>query len=81
MTGVPEEDIISVHGTMRIIECEGCKERANLEWFKEEVRKNIRDISGEDKTAPEVSKEIPCQKCNMPLLKPATVLFGGMLPK
>ena len=46
MTGVPEDDIMSVHGALRLIKCEGCGQKADFEWFRNEVRTNIKDIYG-----------------------------------
>lgn len=44
------------------------------------VKSNIRDITGQDKDAPEVSSPIPCPKCGKNFVKPDTVLYGGSLP-
>ncbi len=44
------------------------------------VQTNIKDIYGVDPTAPVESKPILCPKCQQPLVKPKTVLFGRSLP-
>ena len=48
--------------------------------FCDAVAENVKDIYGQDETAPAESTNILCVKCGSPTVKPATVLFGGSLP-
>ena len=75
-----EESIIPVHGSLGIVECEGCKAKVDLETFSAEVETNIRDIYGKGLSGPKVSTPILCTVCGKPLVKPATVLYGRNLP-
>eukprot|EP01134_Creolimax_fragrantissima_P000049 CFRG0049T1 len=81
-TGVPSSKIISVHGSLMTVSCEGCGNNANAEEFREKVRTQIKDIydSG-DIHAPLESTPIECLSCHKPLVKPNTVLYGRSLPK
>ena len=44
-------------------------------------RANIKDIYGVDPAAPKASKNVHCDRCGKPTLKPTTVLFGASLPR
>ena len=82
-TGISDEKIVSVHGSMGQIACEGCNASMDSSAFKSAVRTNIKDIYGVDganANAPRVSKEILCEECGRPLVKPNTVLYGRSLP-
>jgi NAD-dependent deacetylase sirtuin 2 len=77
---IPTEKIIPVHGTIREASCEGCGAQMDYDEFCTMVRTNIKDIYNVDTTAPAESKPILCPKCQRPLVKPQTVLFGRSLP-
>lgn len=77
---IPENKIVPVHGSLGIVQCEGCGEFADYETFCERVRTQIKDIYGQDEEAPRESTPILCEHCEQPLVKPATVLFGRSLP-
>eukprot|EP00960_Hanusia_phi_P059728 764271-Hanusia_phi.AAC.5 len=79
-TGIPNDKIVSVHGTLGRVECEGCKAPYPSEKFCSEVRQKIRDIYNIDPLAPKESTAIVCESCKRPLVKPATVLYGRNLP-
>ncbi len=80
--GVPNEKIISVHGTMGKAACEICGAETDIQEFRDAVRKQIKDIYGaEDPAAPSTSTPIVCWSCKAPKVKPATVLYGRNLPK
>jgi NAD-dependent SIR2 family protein deacetylase len=79
--GIPDDQLVSVHGTIGRASCESCSQQYEYDQFCNAVRKNIRNIyDPEDKDAPEESKNIPCPKCGRPAVKPSTVLYGCSLP-
>jgi hypothetical protein len=51
-----------------------------MSWFIERLEKDIKDIYGIDRDAPQVSTPIKCQHCKRALVKPSTVLYGRSLP-
>jgi NAD-dependent deacetylase sirtuin 2 len=77
---IPPERIVSVHGSIAEVCCENCNHRADFDEFCDAVRFNIKDINKLDPHAPEMSTHILCTKCQLPLVKPRTVLFGRSLP-
>ena len=80
-TGISAAKVVSVHGSMGQIACEGCAASMDSNAFKTAVRTSIKDIYGvDDDNAPRESKEIPCEQCGRPLVKPNTVLYGRSLP-
>lgn len=79
-TLIPDDKIVSVHGTISRASCEGCGTEMDFELFCEEVSRNIKDIYKIDPDAPETSTPILCRSCDEPLVKPSTVLFGRNLP-
>jgi len=79
-TGVPEDKIVSVHGTIARAECEFCSTAQDQATFIDSVRCNIKDIYGLDPNAPRNSSPILCLHCQKPGVKPATVLYGRSLP-
>lgn len=79
-TGIPDYKVVSVHGTLGRAQCEFCQQEYPMDKFVTEVRNNIRDIYGKDKTAPKKSSHVLCGKCKKPGMKPATVLYGRSLP-
>jgi len=80
-TNIPPEKIVGVHGSMGQISCEFCKKDFPLDEFRDQVRKNIKDIYKTDPTAPSESTNVFCDKCKQPGLKPKTVLYGSSLPE
>lgn len=79
-TGIPEELLISVHGTMGTASCEFCGQGVPLSGFRDDVAANIKDIYGQDACAPKESQPIICKSCARPGVKPDTVLYGRSLP-
>jgi NAD+-dependent protein deacetylase sirtuin 2 len=77
---IPLDKIVPVHGTIGEAACEGCGEIADYSRFCDEVRTKIKDIYKQDQEAPTESTHILCHKCDLPLVKPRTVLFGRNLP-
>jgi NAD-dependent deacetylase sirtuin 2 len=77
---IPPERIVSVHGSIAEICCENCNHQADFNEFCDAVQFNIKDIYKLDPQAPEMSTPILCTKCQLPLVKPRTVLFGRSLP-
>ena len=80
-TGIPEEKIVGVHGTIAKAGCEFCGYPMPYEEFRRAVRQKIRNIyDSSDPEAPKESANIFCLKCHKPGVKPATVLYGCNLP-
>jgi NAD-dependent SIR2 family protein deacetylase len=82
---LPSEKVIAVHGTLSEASCEGCGHVANYDAFCDRVQHQIKDIYCTDPSAdprlhPTESTPILCEKCQLPLVKPRTVLFGRSLP-
>eukprot|EP01098_Paradermamoeba_levis_P008298 TRINITY_DN3446_c0_g1_i2.p1 TRINITY_DN3446_c0_g1~~TRINITY_DN3446_c0_g1_i2.p1 ORF type:complete len:302 (-),score=66.76 TRINITY_DN3446_c0_g1_i2:220-1125(-) len=80
-TGVPDEKIIPVHGTISKYGCENCNADYPQDQFREILKKNIKDIYGVDPNAPKESTPINCLSCDKPLVKPRTVLYSRSLPR
>ena len=79
-TGISPELVTNVHGSLARVSCEGCGYEMPFDDFCAQVRTNVKDIYRTDPTAPAESSNINCPRCNAPLVKPNTVLFGGSLP-
>jgi NAD-dependent deacetylase sirtuin 2 len=62
-------------------ECAMCHSEADFDDFCDRVRRQIKDLSGEDPTAPTESKAIVCKTCGYNTVKPAIVLFKSNLPQ
>lgn len=80
-TSLPPEKIVSVHGSIGRVACEGCGTSTCVDMFCDDVQENIKDVYGVDPEAPAKSSPITCAACHRPLVKPTTVLFGGSLPE
>ena len=79
-TGISSSKLVSVHGTMHSVHCEGCGADYPRHDFVDAVKASIKDIYAVDPSAPLVSRTIPCLDCGKPLVKPSTVLYGGSMP-
>eukprot|EP01043_Picozoa_sp_COSAG02_P075724 COSAG02_NODE_15749_length_1144_cov_1.046890_2_plen_286_part_01 len=79
-TTVPSDRIVPVHGTLGRVQCEKCGADQDYERFCRAVEQNVRDIYGDNPSAPATSTNVLCTKCGSATVKPATVLFGGSLP-
>ena len=79
-TGISRELVTNVHGSLARVSCEGCGYEMPFDDFCAQVRTNVKDIYRTDPTAPAESSNINCPRCNAPLVKPNTVLFGSSLP-
>jgi len=80
-TYLPREKVIPVHGSMDEAACEVCGKKADFKKFCEDVRKNIKDITRKDHSAPKESRHISCGHCGAPAMKPTIVLFRSSLPQ
>lgn len=76
---LPDEKIISVHGTIDKVACETCGKDMDFDTFCDQVQTNIKDIYN-PQNGPKESKEIVCDSCGSATVKPKTVLFGSSLP-
>lgn len=81
-TGIPHSRVVACHGTMGTASCEFCGyEVQSMEWFRGKVRASVKDIHGEDASAPPASSEVKCPRCGEAGLKPDTVLYERSLPE
>ena len=80
-TDFPKENRIAVHGSLDQAECAHCGHHMDYESFVRRVKTQIRDITGEDCTAPSKSTPICCENCDQPVVKPGIVLFKESLPE
>ena len=78
---LPREKVVAVHGSMDRAECAYCGATSDFGDFCEQVRANIKDVTGQDPTAPKSSTPIKCQACGHYTVKPAIVLFRSKLPE
>eukprot|EP00804_Cyclotella_cryptica_P014801 CCRYP_015025-RB/>CCRYP_015025-RB protein AED:0.06 eAED:0.06 QI:144/1/1/1/0.2/0.18/16/4635/321 len=76
---LPEDKIVSVHGTIGKAGCETCGQDMDFKNFCAEVETKIKDIYSPD-LGPKESNHILCQCCGNATVKPKTVLFGSSLP-
>mmetsp|Transcript_2437 Transcript_2437/g.5590 ORF Transcript_2437/g.5590 Transcript_2437/m.5590 type:complete len:312 (+) Transcript_2437:96-1031(+) len=81
MTGIDPAKVVTCHGSLGKISCEFCSKSVDREVFVKMLRENVRDIYGEDESAPQDSSMVPCPSCKRPGLKPSTVLYGRNLPE
>ena len=79
-TKIPQEKIVSVHGTIAEIGCEQCGEERDFNDFCNELKSQVKDIYDIDPDAPQESTAITCKACGAASVKPKTVLFGSSLP-
>ena len=77
--GLPDDKIISVHGSIVKISCEFCKAHHDRSEFCKEIRKKIKNIY-DPSDGPQTSTNIRCQSCGKPGVKPSTVMYGRNLP-
>lgn len=77
---LPDDKVIRVHGTMNKVKCVRCHSSTDFDAFCDKVRHQIKDISGQDASAPSVSTPIACETCPYNAVKPAVVAFGESLP-
>ncbi|KAK3261204.1 hypothetical protein CYMTET_29875, partial [Cymbomonas tetramitiformis] len=63
---IPRDIVINVHGTMGSVSCEHCKKAYPIEQFRDDVRRNIKDIYNTDPQAPLESSLILCPQCGQP---------------
>lgn len=80
-TTVPQEKVICVHGSMDRAECARCHTPADFNAFCESVSTQVKDLSGRDPKAPQVSTAIECSVCGYGAVKPGIVLFKQSLPR
>jgi NAD+-dependent protein deacetylase sirtuin 2 len=79
--GIPDEQLVNVHGTIGRASCEFCGNEYAYDEFCSAVRANIRNIyDPSDAEAPSESRNIQCKKCRRPGVKPSAVLYGSNLP-
>mmetsp|Transcript_5930 Transcript_5930/g.11880 ORF Transcript_5930/g.11880 Transcript_5930/m.11880 type:complete len:345 (-) Transcript_5930:1808-2842(-) len=77
---IDDDKIVPVHGTMGKASCEFCGAEYPIDQFRKEVEAKVKDIYKTDQKAPKESTNILCLECNMPGVKPSTVLYGRSLP-
>lgn len=78
--GLPDDKIVSVHGSIAQVSCENCGKDADFDAFCDQVESNIKDIYN-PQNGPEQSEPILCDACGRATIKPKTVLFGSSLPE
>jgi len=75
--GVPEAKVTEIHGTIRTVYCTSCGGKVSLDSFSELLQRHLKDITGQDASAPAASTLMPCPACGSAgTLRPDTVLFG-----
>jgi NAD-dependent SIR2 family protein deacetylase len=79
--GIGHQRRIAVHGSMDEAECARCHATMDFDSFCERVRRQIKDISGQDSAAPKESTPITCESCGQNTVKPSIVLFRSRLPE
>jgi NAD-dependent deacetylase sirtuin 2 len=77
-TGLPEDYIINVHGSLTKISCEFCKETYPYDKFISYVKNNVRNIY--DPNDNTTSSKLFCSCCGLAGIKPNTVMYGRQLP-
>lgn len=75
------DKVIHVHGTMSQADCAHCGAVQDAQAFHQHVQTNIKDVTGQDPTAPSTSRPMVCTHCQKPAVKPAIVLFRSSLPR
>lgn len=80
-TQLPRSKVIAVHGSMDRAECAMCETEVEMDAFADSVRRQIKDLSGQDPSAPPESTPVMCPTCGCKTMKPAIVLFRSSLPK
>jgi NAD+-dependent protein deacetylase sirtuin 2 len=80
-TELPRDKVINVHGSMDRAACATCFQESDFDSFCDKVERQIKDLSGEDASAPDESTPIVCEFCGFNTMKPAIVLFKSSLPK
>jgi len=78
-TNLPDDKIVSVHGTINKASCETCGTDMDFGAFCDEVKQKIKDIYN-PQNGPKESEPINCKACGKATVKPKTVLFGSNLP-
>ena len=76
----PHRRRIAVHGSMDEAQCATCGAKMDFDVFCSKLKRQIKDITGRDPTAPTESTPIKCQSCDHPTVKPSIVLFRSPLP-
>lgn len=77
-TGLNENLIVNVHGSMSKASCEFCKEVCPYDKFVDYVRSNVRNIY--DLNDKKQSSKLFCECCGLAGIKPTTVMYGRKLP-
>lgn len=77
---LPRDKVVMVHGSMDRADCALCGTPMDFGVFCQRVERNIRDISGQDSTAPSQSRGLVCDICGYESVKPTIVLFRSPLP-
>ena len=81
LSQLPRDKVVMVHGSMDQAECAMCGNTSDFERFCDRVQESIKDITGQDSTAPLQSKAIDCDICGYDSMKPSIVLFRSALPR
>lgn len=77
-TGLTDDLIVNVHGTMSKASCEFCKKDYQYDKFVDHVGSNIRNIY--DPNDLTHSSKLFCDSCGFAGIKPTTVMYGMKLP-
>ena len=77
---LPNDKIVSVHGSISEVACENCGKGMDFESFCDQVETKIKDIYNPG-NGPDESTPICCEFCGRATVKPKTVLFGSSLPE
>jgi NAD-dependent SIR2 family protein deacetylase len=78
--GLGHQRRIAVHGSMDEAECAVCLAPMDFDEFCHKVKTQIKDITGQDSSAPKESTPIRCLACGSDSVKPSIVLFRSRLP-
>lgn len=78
-TGLTDNLIVNVHGSMSKSSCEFCKEVYPYDKFVDYVRSNVRNIY--DPNDLTQSSKLFCNNCGEAGIKPTTVMYGRKLPE
>jgi NAD-dependent SIR2 family protein deacetylase len=78
---LPRDKVIAVHGSMDRAECARCHTEADFDEFCDCIKRQIKDLSGQDASAPKQSTAIDCNICGYAAMKPSIVLFKSSLPR
>lgn len=81
LTGMSNELIVQLHGSITQISCEFCGAEYDKNKFISKLQMNIRNIyDPTDMSSPQISTHIHCENCGSAGIKPSTVMYGRKIP-